>query len=109
LIIHWPASAGNYAERVSEPAGLIDVAPTLLAFLHIAGPASFAGVDLLGGSGHVRRQVYSETMYAHDAFHWAALRRLRVSKLAYVDAPRPELYDLTADPAERNNIAPAHA
>lgn len=109
LIIHWPASAGNYPERVSEPAGLIDVAPTVLGFLHIAAPASFAGMDLLNGSGRAQRQVYSETLYAHDAFHWAALRRLRVKNVAYIDAPRPELYDLGSDRAERNNILETHA
>lgn len=109
LIIHWPASSGNHPERVDEPAGLMDVAPTLLGFLHIAAPASFVGRDLLDGSRRVQRPVYSETMYAHDAFHWAALRRLRVLNREYIDAPRPELYDLGSDPAERSNIAQAHA
>lgn len=109
LIIHWPASEKNSPQHVNEPAGLIDVAPTLLGYLHIPAPPSFAGVNLLNSPSNAPRRVYSETNYAHDAFHWSVLRRIRIGELAYIDAPRPELYDLRADPGEHENIANAHA
>ena len=98
LIIHWPGGAGNHSARVDEPLGLIDVAPTILNFLQIAAPSSFAGSNLPS-------QTYSESVYAHDAFHWAALRRLCAGTLEYIDAPQPELYDLAADPSELHNLA----
>jgi choline-sulfatase len=43
LIVHWPAGAAVYPARVSEAGGLIDVAPTILDWLHITPPASFEG------------------------------------------------------------------
>jgi tetratricopeptide (TPR) repeat protein len=55
------------------------------------------------------REVYSETMYAHDAFGWSPLRSLREGAYQYFDAPRAELYDLEADPGEQRNVIEAHA
>jgi tetratricopeptide (TPR) repeat protein len=101
LIVHWPAGAPDYATCVSQPAGLIDVAPTILDFLHLPAPPSFAGRSLLKGAPTA---VYSESDYSHDAFGWSALRSLRAGKYKYIAAPRPELYDLEADPEERCNV-----
>ncbi len=106
LIMHWPADSGGRPARVEEPVGLIDVAPTILGFLHIAAPPSFHGVNLLNAVPHA---VYSESMYTRDAFQWAALRGLRVGSRQYIQAPRAELYDLQADPGELTNIAGANA
>ena len=108
LIMHWPEGAGSYPAHVEEPAGLIDVAPTLLGFLHIPVPRSFVGVNLLDPAHAPPHPVWSESTYAHDAFHWAVLRRLRVLNLVYIDAPRAELYDLGSDPAERHDVLASH-
>ncbi len=48
--------------------------------------------------------VYGESLHAHDAFGWAPLRSLRVDSYKYIEAPRPELYNLQSDPHERTNI-----
>jgi choline-sulfatase len=106
LIIHWPSGSPNVPERVNEPGGLIDVAPTILDFLHITRPPSFEGISLSPGQGE--RAVYSESVYPEKAFGWAALRALRVGTLKYIDAPKPELYDLAKDPGELTNILAAH-
>jgi len=113
LIVHWPSDSAGHPARVEEPVGLVDVAPTVLAFLHIAAPPSFHGVNLLNA---VPQAVYSESMYTRDAFQWAPLRGLLVKSPAgsdvrsrqYIQAPRPELYDLQADPRELSNIAGAN-
>ena len=106
LIVHWPAGAGSHPARSAEGGGLIDVAPTVLEFLHIAAPASFAGVSLL--SGH-ERSIYGESVYAQENFGWAALRSLQSGAFKFIDAPRAELYDLLEDPGERVNVLGAHA
>ncbi len=98
----------SFNERVAAPVGLIDVAPTILDFLHIPAPASFEGVSQLGalkaGEPTSPRAVYSESLYAHDAFRWAPLRALRVGKYKYIQAPKAELYDLDSDPREQVNL-----
>ena len=103
LIIHWPGGAASRAARNSQPAGLIDVAPTILDYLHVNPPSSFAGRSLLAGGGD--EPVYSESVYAYDSFGWAPLRSIRQGAYKYIDAPRPELYDLHDDHGELNNLA----
>lgn len=121
LIIHWPANGlllergtGNsgapaaYPARVDSPAGLIDVAPTILQALGIPQPPSFAGRSLIPLLGveevSSEREVYSESTYAHDKFGWAALRSLRMGNYHYIQAPKPELYNLADDRGETHNL-----
>ena len=99
LLIHWPAA--KYPDRITAPGGLIDVAPTILDFLHIPAPPSFVGSSLLG---HAEHAVYAESIYPQRSFGWAPLRSLRTGQYKYIQAPRAELYDLTKDPGEHVNL-----
>ena len=101
LLIHWPAGAAAHPARDDQPGGLIDVAPTILDALHFAAPPSFEGRSLLNPAEH---PVYAESVHAHDAFGWSPLRSLRVGPWKYIDAPRPELYNLKDDPRETVNL-----
>ena len=102
LIVHWPDSAPGHQARENRPAGLIDVAPTILSLLHIAAPPSFEGHSLIGPA--FPDEVSSDTVYAYDGFGWSPLRSLRRGAYKYIDAPRPELYNLAADPHELHNL-----
>jgi arylsulfatase A-like enzyme len=108
LMLHWPVGTPHYPERSNQPAGLIDVAPTVLDFLHVPAPASFEGQSLLGGirsgSEGDAHAVYSESVYTRDAFGWAPLRCLRAGPYKYISAPKPELYNLQQDPQEQVNL-----
>jgi choline-sulfatase len=101
LLMHWPNGSPAQPARDLRPAGLIDAAPTILDALHLPEPPSFEGKSLLSGSPPF---VFAESVHAHDAFGWAALRSLRVGAMKYIDAPRPELYNLQADPQEKVNL-----
>jgi len=101
LIVHWPQGRQPMPERAGQPVGLIDVAPTILALLKIPVPPSFQGHSLLDGTS---RPVLSESTYARDCFGWATLRAIHEAALKYIDAPKPELYNLEKDPGERNNL-----
>jgi arylsulfatase A-like enzyme len=105
LLVHWPAGAKPMPPRVDEPVGLVDVAPTILDLLKISAPASFRGRSMLDGSA---RPVLSESTYARDCFGWAALRSVRSGPLKYIEAPKPELYNLDKDPHERTNLVRSH-
>ncbi|MGD0362799.1 MAG: sulfatase-like hydrolase/transferase [Bryobacteraceae bacterium] len=102
LIVHWPDGAPSRPARDDRPGGLIDLAPTVLDFLHLPAPPSFEGRSLLDAGGE--RDVYSESLYAHDGFGWAPLRSLREGSYKYIEAPHPELYNLAADPHELVNL-----
>ena len=71
-------------------------------------PAEFQGRSLLEmlrpGSPKTTRDVYSESLYAHNHFGCASLRSLRTGHYKYIQAPKPELYDLAADPGETRNL-----
>jgi tetratricopeptide (TPR) repeat protein len=50
------------------------------------------------------RDVYAESMTPNLQFGWAALHSLRSGRYKLIQAPRPELYDLDADPGETTNL-----
>lgn len=87
-----------------QPAGLIDVFPTLAALTGVRTPAGLPGRSLLGALP-ADRAVFSESEYARLHFGWSDLRSLVDADHHYIDAPRPELYSVAKDPGERNNLA----
>lgn len=103
------STTGDWRAVVNDPASLLDVAPTILQFLGIPAPAQFQGRSLLGlargETSSEDREVYSETTYPRH-IGGAPLRSLRVGRYKYIDAPEPELYDLSLDPHELNNLCP---
>ena len=103
LMIHWPAGAAAAPARDQHPVGLIDVAPTILDALHIPAPPSFHGQSLL--AARKSPWVFGESVHAYDAFGWSPLRSLRFGDYKFIEAPRPELYNLAADPGEIHNLA----
>jgi arylsulfatase A-like enzyme len=106
LIVH---GADVAAKRVKAVTSLVDVLPTVLDLLGITLPGVIDGESLapaLRGVEVADRTVYAESMYA-QRFGWAPLRMIRVGTLKYIDAPRPELYDLRTDPLEERDLADA--
>jgi Flp pilus assembly protein TadD len=94
------------ARTVAGPVSLIDVAPTVTALLGV--PALDAdGVDLrpaIEKGAAAPRELYAETFAPLLDFGWSPLRTVRSEDLKYIDAPKPELFDLARDPAEATNI-----
>jgi choline-sulfatase len=102
LIFHWPDGSGQFPARQEQPVGLIDVAPAVLDFLHLPAPPSFEGASLV--TAKTARRIYAESVHAHDSFGWAPLRSIRENDYKYIEAPKPELYNLRSDPGEKTNI-----
>ena len=103
LIIHWPAGAPPMPERVDTPASLLDLSPTILAAVRIPPPQAMEGKSMLAASGSPR-DVFSESVYPQRHFGASALASLRQGHYKYIEAPRPEFYDLARDPGESTNL-----
>lgn len=107
LIVKPPAGSGFRAGRNSRVVETTAVPPTLLeaAGIHddLKGQAQSPG--LLKAQPATEALAYSETFYPFSSFGWSPLHALETSRYHYIDAPQPELYDLSADPEEKNNLA----
>ena len=103
LVMRVPGVA---ARRFLAITSLIDVTPTVLGLLRLPGP-QVDGLDLSpsirGAREPADRLVYSESLYP-ERFGWSALRAARDGQFKFIDAPRPELYDLKTDPFEERNL-----
>jgi choline-sulfatase len=109
LLLKRPGSAGA-GQRISTPVSLTDVVPTVLSLLSIPLPSDLHGLPLTspsGGGAASNRRIYSETLYPRLGLGWSDLASLADARYHYIHAPRPELYDLAADPGERNDLSPA--
>ena len=96
--------------RIETLVQTVDLLPTLVAMLGL-GPLenkAVSGVSLaaaLRGEPYRHEPVaYAESLVPLLHFGWSDLRSIRRGKWKYIQAPRPELYDLEADPMEIRNV-----
>jgi arylsulfatase A-like enzyme len=85
----------------TRPRGLSDVAPTLLDLCDVRR-GDLPGTSLLDPPE--ADGAYVETRHTELFYGWASLYGYRTPRWKYVRAPRPELYDLAADPGEARNV-----
>jgi len=107
LIIRFP---GNKLSNtvLDNQVRSIDIMPTLLHLVNAEVPDSVQGMSLLSlmldkeaGDG---LQAYSETYWPRYHYGWSELKFFRQDQYKFIDAPKPELYDIRDDPGESNNI-----
>ena len=116
LIVKPPAGSGIRPSRVARPVETVAVAPTMARVIR----GKSAGVKDPAGKDPIQQQfqspgllekdagdgaAYSESFYSFSSFGWSPLHALETSRYHYIEAPVPELYDVVADPPERNNLA----
>jgi choline-sulfatase len=128
LLVKLPDSTA--AGVVTAPVEAADLAPTIAAMAGAAlGPVD--GQNLLplmvsgrladrredrdrrddrdrralvpAAAGDPDRPAYAETYYQNVLLGWSPLRAVRTRRWKFIEAPRPELYDLESDPGERQN------
>jgi len=92
---------------------LVDVAPTVLELLGLpALPGTHTGTSiassLAAGAPPIARPTYAESLTPLVHYQWSDLRVLREGPWKYILAPRPELYDLAADPGETRDLSTAN-
>ena len=101
-------------KRIASVAPNTGLAATLLA---LAGARPLARTDA-GDLAPLWRQdvaasakgeAYAESLAGELDHGWAPLHAIRSDRFHYIRAPRPELFDLAADPHERHNLLPSQA
>jgi len=102
------------ARTIDEPVSLVDLMPTILGVVGLDVPSQVQGRSLLRelhGNDTPRadkterdRVLYGETFLPRIHFDWSELRGSENTKYHFIDAPRPELYDLSKDPGELHNL-----
>jgi choline-sulfatase len=110
LLVKLPGGRRG-GSRVSQPAQLIDVRPTVMELLGATPPAALHGRSLLGLDADPEageRVIYAETWFPRLHFGWSQLASVVRGRFQYIGGPDPELYDLEADPAQRNNVLRDH-
>ncbi len=112
-----PARA-DAGKRIESRVELVDVLPTLLQAARIEIPKEIQGESLLalikmrdGAEGDPTiegwrdRAAYAQSESPRIRYGWSAEQSLRTGKYLYIQAPRRELYDQSADPNADHNLA----
>ncbi len=105
MLFHQPGRIRPGESR--GPARLVDVTPTVLELLGLpplAGTDGRSLVAVLTGREDEFPPAYLETYQPWTSYGWSPLKAVRSGDWKLIVAPRPELYHLTEDPAEEQNL-----
>jgi choline-sulfatase len=105
LIFKLPQGTPANIKVVDAQVRTTDILPTVLDLVDVAAPAHLDGESmkpLFTGNDAQSRVAFGETDYPLR-FGWAPLRSVRSEGLKFIEAPRPEFYDLHSDAAETDN------
>jgi len=86
----------------------IDVYPTICSLVQVQPPKTVEGKSLLplirGDSLPAPLTAYSESYYPRFHYGWNELKSLRTVEYKFIDAPRKELYRVSQDTDESDNL-----
>ncbi len=107
LIVRLPGQTAG--RRVRDLVGLVDIVPTVCSLLDVDVPPVLHGEDLSpavrGGTLEFPpRALYCESFYA-TRYGANSLLGLVTEQWKYIQTTRSELYDLSLDPRESENLA----
>lgn len=108
--VHIPlivAGPGIAARTLPDQVRIVDVMPTVLDLVGVPSPPSVQGVSLKPIAEGRRLDLVgrSETWYPRYHYGWSELQSIQDGRFKYIRAPRPELYDLSADPHETKDLS----
>lgn len=126
IMVRWPGKVKP--EKISKPVSSIDIAPTILHAAGIPVPGAMEGIDLLNDNKVAGRGPVMGTCFLHDAvdidspssnwtYRWMVdgdyKRIVPNTKTVTKENKkgrgiRPELYQITKDPFEENNLEDAN-
>lgn len=104
------AGPGVPARVVDAAVSQVDIAPTVMALLGV-DPFDADGIDLvpaIRGDTTPQRTLYAESFAPLLDFGWSPLRAVRKDGWKYIAAPQPELYRVSDDVGESQNVIEGH-
>lgn len=92
--------------RIKSQVSVVDVFPTVCQLAGIKNPAvqGRSLINLMRQKKEKELPAYCESMTPSLHYGWSPLLGLRTSRFKFIEAPRPELYDLASDPQELNDV-----
>jgi len=96
------------AKQIKNRARLLDIAPTVLGVAGVPIPAQMQGQSLMRvaeATSQNDQLAYSRSDLPQQGFGCSVLESWRAGKYLYIRAPKPELYDLSADANATRNLA----
>jgi len=107
LIFKLPGRASDQhkVKVVDAQVRTTDILPTVLDQVGVAVPGQLDGESMapyFAGTDLPSRTAFGETDYPMR-FGWAPLRSVRADGVKFIEAPRPEFYNLRTDAAELDN------
>ncbi|MEE9219620.1 MAG: sulfatase-like hydrolase/transferase [Acidobacteriota bacterium] len=107
LLMRHPGRLGR-GRTVRSLVSLVDVVPTVLDLLevprHDLAPHGETLVPLLAGEQAEPHTAWLESWLPRLNYGWSELSAVRDLEWKYVRAPRAELYHISNDPREQNNL-----
>ncbi len=93
---------------LKEMVGLVDIVPTIYSLLGIEAPNYLQGtslVDLIRGDEPAKqeRHIYCESLFP-TKYNANSLLGVLTNRFKYIQTTRPELYDVSSDPQEGNDL-----
>ena len=104
LLVKLP-NGREAGKEVEAQVRTTDIVPTILELVRSPMPERLDGASLkpfLDGTELAPRTVFGQTDYPLR-FGWAPLRSVRQGGFKFIEAPKPELYDLRSDSGELLN------
>ncbi len=108
LIVKLPGAA-HHGMVIDSLVRTTDILPTVLSLTNTPAPAELNGESLVSlinkedRETEPARELFGETDYPLR-WGWAPLRALREESAKLIEAPKPEFYNLQADPRESKNL-----
>lgn len=107
LIMRFPQK--KFASKViQQRVRSVDIMPTILNFVGQKPPETVQGKSLLplilGDDKLEEEGAYSETYWPNYHYGWSPLKSLIKGSYKFIDAPKPELYNVFEDPMEKVNL-----
>ena len=119
FIAHWPQGISAKGEFRSQPAHVMDIMPTIVEVSGASYPTTFNGKAITAMQGTSLVPAFSNQSMNRDTLYWEheANRGIRIGNIKCVakvdpirvflqsDHQKWELYNLSTDPTEINNLA----